>query len=105
MMRGGVPGGAPAPTPNPPDAGSTGYEPGAFEEMIGGMLGGARSTAQPQGPEARPEPQAQAGRSAPETPLDPWSQIFQTGREVQDQHMTALQNIFDTFWGAPRKPS
>ncbi len=92
MMAGGMPG-----------AGSLAGDQGGaspanpFAEMMGTMFGGNR------GPAGAPGAQAAAGGTGPGTPFDVWGQIFQTGREVQDQHMMALRNIFDTFWGAPRE--
>lgn len=37
------------------------------------------------------------------TPLEMWGQLFQTGREVGEQHVANLQSILDTAWGTGPK--
>ena len=41
---------------------------------------------------------------APPTPLDTMGHLFEAGREVQEQHLKALQSVFDAFWGPPKRP-
>jgi len=35
----------------------------------------------------------------------PWLQLFQTGADVQEQHVKAMQDIFDAFWTSGRAKS
>lgn len=41
-----------------------------------------------------------ASTGAAASRLDPWQQLFQTGADVQEQNVKAMQGIFDTFWGS-----
>ena len=41
---------------------------------------------------------------APPTPADAMGRLFEMGREVQEQHLRALQSVFDTVWGPPKRP-
>jgi hypothetical protein len=63
----------------------------AWGELMKAMMGGAATETKPPEPET---PQAP-------NPAEMVSRMFETGREVQQQHLTSLQNIFDTYWGAP----
>ncbi|WP_336485650.1 DUF937 domain-containing protein [Methylobacterium nigriterrae] len=66
-------------------------------------------------PPARPKPPADTraapaplpapqGDAAPETaPLDMFQQMLQTGAEVQEQNVKAMQGIFDAFWSEAGK--
>lgn len=98
----GQPGGYDAgPPPGPRSA-----APGSFEESIGSLLDGGRRAGSPD-----PSPQGARRGEAPQAPPSPapdpadlWGQVFQTGRDVQQQHLNNLQTIFDTFWGGRRPP-
>jgi hypothetical protein len=91
MMGGAAPGPQPRDTSPPGDA--TPHPLGPWGAMMTGFMRGLQ-------PE--PEPQPDAGRpAAARNPFDVLSQMFEAGREVQGQHLTALQNIFDAYWGAP----
>jgi len=57
-----------------------------------------RSSAAPSRPAPRPEPDEEIPAEEP-APLDAWSKMVDVGREVQQQHLNALQGIFDSFWG------
>ena len=46
--------------------------------------------------------EASASTAAAENPLQLLSQMFETGREVQAQHLATLQAILDGFWGSGR---
>lgn len=84
---------------------------GMLGQILSGMMGGAQpgagaATQQPQ--EApRAEPQAQETDSAPAGPgaigLDALNQMFEHGRQVQEQHQNALQDIFDTMMGGQQR--
>ncbi|HEV2602806.1 MAG TPA: DUF937 domain-containing protein [Microvirga sp.] len=79
----------PASTPQNPT-------PGSFDEMMASFLAAQRGPA----PEsARAEP------PKPETPnpLEAWGQMMEQGREMQQQHLTSLQSIFENVWGGAPK--
>lgn len=82
MMGGGS---KPAPPPPPPD---TPIE--AWTKALGSMLGNTPSAP------SRPQP------SRPD-PLQSVMQMFETGREVQAQHLADLQRIMGAAWAAPAK--
>lgn len=113
MMKGGLPGAArQAPTPRshaPQDDGSEDTAQGQnpfgdnplgkiFEEMLGG--GAPRGTPPPQ-PQAR-QRQAQPDPDAPPAPSDNplkdiLGQMFDTGRQANDQYQKGLESIFDQY--------
>ena len=107
MMAGALGGRAEPPTPEPaepeppePPAGEIPFNPFApWAAMMAGALGGG---AEPPPPEpALPEPQPEP--PSPEPPHDPFaffSQMMETGMDVQGQYLATLQNIFDSYWGA-----
>jgi hypothetical protein len=102
-MWGGGPPGAAKPEPDrvAPDPFMNPFAPWA--DMMNAMLGGGQPAAPPSEPRAAEPPRA------PEPPLQDafafFGQMFETGREVQQQHLATLQNIFDTYWGAnPKRP-
>ena len=64
----------------------------------GAMMDGFLRGLQPE-PDPPPEPEP-AKPPPPRNPFDVLSQMFEAGREVQEQHLTALQSIFDAYWGA-----
>lgn len=41
---------------------------------------------------------------APPTAFGSMEQLFEAGREVQEQHLQALRSAFDAFWGPPKRP-
>ena len=112
MMQGRMPGAQPAggATPaNPLEAilggmfgnsqgrGGAAPDGGLFGQILGGMLGGtaaAGGAQRPTGAEARPTP---AGNSADPLGLDALNSMFESGRQVQEEHQSALQSIFDAL--------
>lgn len=78
-------GGAPPPPPPPP--------PSPVNPWLDMMQ---RMTGQPP-PEPKPPEPAAAN------PAEMWGQLFQSGRDVGEQHVKSLQGIFDTVWGAGAK--
>ena len=109
MMRGGIPGAATpqAPTPrsrapqdDPPQDTAQGQNPFGdnpfgkiFEEILGG--GAQRRSA----PEAPPQPQQPQQITAPsDNPLkDILGQMFETGKQANDQYQKGLESIFDQY--------
>jgi hypothetical protein len=102
------------PQPNPQAAPSDPFG-GAFGQILGGMFGGAAAP-QPE-PEPAPRPRS-APRRAPtpepapeEAPsassasgpgsigLDALNQMFEHGRQIQDDHQNALKSILDAMLG------
>lgn len=77
----------------PPPAATTALPDGEAprEDAIGapGTANGSASTSPKAADEANP--------------FETMSQIFETGREVQAQHLSALQSILDNVWGPARK--
>jgi hypothetical protein len=67
----------------------------AWSNLIETMLG--KEPAPP-----APVPKAPAPPPAAENPLQLLAQMFETGREVQAQHLATLQAILDGFWGSSR---
>jgi hypothetical protein len=61
----------------------------------------ARERTRADAPKPAPEPE----KPPAQNPFEAWSELVETGQEMQAQHLEALQNIFDGVWGrAPRKP-
>ncbi|MBN9450880.1 MAG: DUF937 domain-containing protein [Bosea sp.] len=106
----GQAGGQPQPTPQPAPSDPFG---GALGQILGGMFGGMA----PQQPEPAPAPRS-APRRAPapepepeEAPpsspangpgsigLDALNQMFEHGRQIQDDHQNALKSILDAMLG------
>lgn len=107
---------APAPPrPAPPAAPWS-----AWFEMMNAMVPPGQRASQPSPPAARPLPDpfaawaglmgdvAGATRPAPPAPpptpnpFEAITQMFDTGREVQTQHLASLQSILDAAWGGRR---
>lgn len=63
---------------------------------IGDVMGGLLGTMLGGGAQQRPQPQ-QAGFDPAAMGLEALTNMFTTGRQVQDQHQANLQNIFDAF--------
>ena len=66
----------------------------------GAMMTGFMRGLQPPQPEPEPEPEKPP---APRNPFDVISEMFEVGRGVQEQHLAALQTIFDAYWKTPPK--
>jgi hypothetical protein len=69
----------------------------AWSNLIETMLGKPMEV----GPSA-PAPKAPVPPPPAENPLQTLAQMFETGREVQAQHLATLQAILDGFWGSGR---
>jgi hypothetical protein len=52
------------------------------------------------GPNSEPEPETPP---PPRNPFDLISEMFEAGRGVQEQHLAALQSIFDAYWKPPKQ--
>jgi hypothetical protein len=74
----------------------------AWSTMIDAMLGRPAGQAPSAPPVPAPPPKTSAAPAPAENPLRALSQMFETGREVQAQHLATLQTILDGFWGAAR---
>lgn len=121
--NGQQPGAGPAAGSNPPGPGQAGANPfdpgGVLGQILTGMLGGA---AQPQ-PESAPQPEPSAKPAPrrmpepePDEPppdaapgpgsigLDALNQMFEHGRQVQDDHQNALKSILDAMLGGGQRP-
>jgi hypothetical protein len=87
MMQAGLPdkpsakSKAEAEAPNP-------FDPAGFMRIMQGMMG--QAAPQPAEQSVPPEPQP----TAAELGLDAMNRLVETGREVQEQHMKALQELF-----------
>jgi hypothetical protein len=103
---------SPAARPGPEEASARFYA--AWSDLVGSFFGGA---SRPAGRRPDPVPTdpwsammtSMAGLSRPAeppppppqpNPFEPLAQMFQTGREVQAQHLAGLQSIMDSVWGA-----
>jgi hypothetical protein len=79
-----------------------------WSAMVESMLGKPNEAPAAQGPRPSPAPRAAKAEPQPapkpqvDNPLQALSQMFETGREVQAQHLATLQSILDGFWGARR---
>jgi hypothetical protein len=76
-----------------------------FPNPFAAMMAGFMSASLPEKPAPEPEPEPEApeppsgmGRT---NPADAWSLMMETGRDMQAQHIAALQGIFDSVWGRP----
>ncbi|MDR7038694.1 hypothetical protein J2X36_003464 [Methylobacterium sp. BE186] len=94
---------APQPAAKPEAEGSNPYL--MANSFWGDML---RAFAPPQNPQAAPvAPQPPSPppveKASPEAqPLDMFNKMLQTGAEVQEQNVKAMQDIFDAFWSDPK---
>jgi hypothetical protein len=92
MMDAAMPAPPPAPEPEPEPAAPNPFDPAGFAELMGRMMGVAP-------PPAEPEPEPEPPPPPPPTPgelgFDALTQMVETGREVQDQQMKAMQAIFN----------
>ncbi|MCO5092325.1 DUF937 domain-containing protein [Bosea sp. (in: a-proteobacteria)] len=96
-----------APQPGPPDPFG-----GALGQILGGMFGGAAAEPEPApaprnaprrapAPEPEPEeaPPSGAAPGAGSIGLDALNQMFEHGRQIQDDHQNALKSILDAMLG------
>lgn len=103
----------------PPPAGQTGAGPndpfgGMFGQILGGMFGGgvpgAGAAGSPAAPPPAPEPEAAAVPNSDLPPgpgsigLDALNQMFEHGRQIQDDHQKAMKSIFDAMLGGGQPP-
>jgi hypothetical protein len=102
MMGGGTA------APEPPKAKATGdAQPSAFEQMMtnnpfAAMLAGMmRAASRPS--EDPPEEPPPPPPTAAELNYEAMSKLFQTGRDVQDQYLQNLQDIFSKMLGQPAR--
>lgn len=87
---------------------------GALGQILGGMFGGAaapqaepapapRSAPKRRAPAPEPEPEGAPSSSQPPGPgsigLDALNQMFEHGRQIQDDHQNALKSILDAMLG------
>jgi hypothetical protein len=112
MMTGALGGRAEPPTPDPPEppeppeppAGEALLNPFApWAAMMSEALGGRAEAPAPEPPRESSASEPPPELAAPEPPHDPFaffSQMMETGLEVQGQYLANLQNIFDSYWGA-----
>jgi hypothetical protein len=108
MMRGGIPGAPQAPTPrsrvpqdDAPQETAQGQNPfgdNPLGQIFGEIFGGGaqqRTTPQPQQPQAQQKP---ASPAPSDNPLkDILGQMFDTGKQANDQYQKGLESIFDQY--------
>ena len=107
----GQAGGQPQPSPQAAPSDPFG---GAFGQILGGMFGGmapqpapepapAPRSAPRRAPAPEPEPEEVAPSSSANGPgsigLDALNQMFEHGRQIQDEHQNALKSILDAMLG------
>lgn len=107
----GQAGGQPQPSPQTAPSDPFG---GAFGQILGGMFGGmapqpapepapAPRSAPRRAPAPEPEPEEAAASSSANGPgsigLDALNQMFEHGRQIQDEHQNALKSILDAMLG------
>jgi hypothetical protein len=100
----------------PPPKGQTGAGPndpfgGMFGQILSGMFGGAvpgAGTASPVPPTPEPEPRSSPESELPPGPgsigLDALNQMFEHGRQIQDDHQKAMKSILDAMLGSGQPP-
>lgn len=99
----------------PPPQGQTGAGPndpfgGMFGQILGGMFGGTApgtGAASPASPPPAPEPSAAEGELPPgpgSIGLDALNQMFEHGRQIQDEHQKAMKSILDAMLGGGQPP-
>jgi hypothetical protein len=106
MMGAGAMGSAPKPAPAPEPAAS---QASAFEQMMtnnpfAAMLAGMMRAASAPSGDAKEEEPPPPPPTAAELNYEAVSQLFQTGRDVQDQYLRNLQDIFSKMLGQPARP-
>lgn len=100
-------GGDTQPEPKPQGASAQGNPANPFEQMMANnpftaMLAGMMRAAQGSGTEEKEEPPPPPP-TASDLNYEAVSQLFQTGREVQDQYLQNLQDIFSKMLGQPAR--
>ena len=86
---------------------------GALGQILGGMFGGAAARSEPE-PAPRsapppPEPDETDGSPSSQAPdagsigLDALNQMFEHGRQIQDEHQNALKSILDAMLGGGQR--
>ncbi|WP_293867131.1 DUF937 domain-containing protein [uncultured Alsobacter sp.] len=96
MMGAAAQAGAAKPQAEPPRPASDYLDPQAMGAFINQMLGG--KTPEPPPPEEPPPPPP----TATDLGLDAMSQIVETGREVQEQHLQTMQAILQQMFPADK---
>jgi hypothetical protein len=100
-QTGGQPQAAPQSAPSDPFGGALG-------QILGGMFGGAAAAPEPapaprsaprRGPEPEPEEAPAEAPGAGSIGLDALNQMFEHGRQIQDDHQNALKSILDAMLG------
>jgi hypothetical protein len=75
--------------------------------MFGGAVPGA-GTASPVPPTPEPEPRSSPESELPPGPgsigLDALNQMFEHGRQIQDDHQKAMKSILDAMLGSGQPP-
>ena len=92
---------------------------GALGQILGGMFGGMASQPEPapapaprsaprRAPAPEPEPEEAAPSPSANGPgsigLDALNQMFEHGRQIQDDHQNALKSILDAMLGGGQQP-
>jgi hypothetical protein len=72
--------------------------PGGLGDLIGQMMGGGQPSAQ-----QAPRQTQQAGFDPASLGLESLTNMFNTGRQVQEDHQNGLQSIFDAMLGGQRR--
>jgi hypothetical protein len=92
MMGGGQP---PQAREAEPQGDATPHPLGPWGAIMTGFMRGLQP-----GPNSEPEPETPP---PPRNPFDLISEMFEAGRGVQEQHLAALQSIFDAYWKPPKQ--
>ncbi|MFO1147689.1 MAG: DUF937 domain-containing protein [Alsobacter sp.] len=108
----------PEPPPGEPEAAPNPFDPAGFATIMGRMFGlpepsVAETAPQPQPEQPPPEPEAPAAQTptedqaekAAEQAAQAWSSLVDTGREVQEQYLKSLQELFGQMLAPPDKTS
>lgn len=108
MMGAGAAGAPPRSEPPPEPAGAP--QASAFEQMMtnnpfAAMLAGMMRAASAPSDDAKPEEPPPPPPTAAELNYEAFAKLFQTGRDVQDQYMQNLQDIFSKMLSQPARPA
>ncbi len=99
MMDAALPTPPPPPKPEPEPAPPNPFDPAGFAELMGRMMGVAAPPSEPEAEREPPPPPPTAG----ELGFDALTQMVETGRDVQDQQMKAMQAIFNQMLSKTEK--